>query len=125
MGGIDWRGMAVGRSVKFVIEGAEADIATRQLFSFGWFEGEWAEQRNRSRDPGLIAIDARVLALGGGSVTIADNLLSWWEKWRRANAGAKRPLEVTLEASNGTRVQLAGATRDDVAGVLRTLHERA
>lgn len=117
--------MAGVRSVRFLIEGAEADIATRQLFALGWFEGEWAEQHRHSRDPGLIAISAQVLALGGGSVTIADNLLQWWEKWQKANASATRPLTVTLEASNGSRVQLDGASRDDIAGVLRTLHDRS
>lgn len=98
-------------------------MATRQLFSFGWFEGEWAEQRHHSPDPGLIAIDARVLALAAGSVTTAENLLSWWDKWRQGNATAKRPLEVTLEAE-GARLPLEGASRDEVAGILRTLHER-
>jgi hypothetical protein len=116
--------MGVTRSVKFLIEGAEADIATRQLFALGWFEGEWAEQRRHSKDPGLIAISAQVLALGGGSVTIADNLLTWWDKWQKTNASATRPLKVTLEAPDGARVQLDNASRDDIAGVLRTLHSR-
>lgn len=113
------------RAVKFVIEGAEADIATRQLFALGWFEGEWAEQRRHSTDPGLIAISAEVMALSAGSVTIAANLLQWWERWHKANATTTRPLKVTLEAPNGARVQLEGATRDDVADVLRTLHGRS
>lgn len=117
--------MAGVRSVKFLLEGAEADIATRQLFALGWFEGEWAEQHRHSKDPGLIAISAQVMALGGGSVTIADNLLQWWQKWQKANTTATRPLKVTLEAPNGARVQLDGASRDDIAGVLRTLHGRS
>jgi hypothetical protein len=117
--------MAGARSVKLVIEGAEADIATRQLFALGWFEGEWAEQRRHSKDPGLIAISAQVLALGGGSVTIADNLLQWWEKWQKTNATATRPLKVTFESPSGTKVPLDGATRDDIADVLRTLHSRS
>jgi hypothetical protein len=73
----------------------------------------------------LIAISAQVLALGGGSVTIADNLISWWDKWQKANASATRPLKVTLEAPDGARVLLDGASRDDIAGVLRTLHSRS
>jgi hypothetical protein len=109
--------MSQSRSVKLVIEGAEAAVATRDLFGAGWFEGEWAEQGG----PGSSKVTAQVIALASGSVTTADKLIDWWAKWRRAGAGAGAPLSVELEAS-GVVVLMENATRDALVGVLRTLH---
>lgn len=113
--------MSGTRSVRFVLEGADASMATRDLFASGWFEGEWAEQRRDQRDPALSTVSAQVMAIAAGSVTTADKLLLWWSKWRMTGAGTTAPLQVVLEGA-GTRVSLEGATRDALVDVLRTLH---
>jgi hypothetical protein len=109
--------MSETQSVKLVIEGAEAAVATRDLFGAGWFEGEWAEQH----ELGSSKVTAQVVALANGSVTTAEKLIDWWAKWRGAGAGAGAPLSVALEGS-GVVVLLEAATRDALVDVLRSLH---
>jgi hypothetical protein len=117
------------RSVKIVFEGARAEAATRDLFSKGWFEAEWEGRADaRGMAPGSV-VSAQVHALAGGSVTIADKVLGWWQGWNTGEqnpAGAvELPLSVVLEGPSGARVPLAGADRDALVEVLRVLHASA
>jgi hypothetical protein len=113
--------MSTTPSVRFVIEGAAAEKATRDLFESGWFEGEWASERQRGGEPGVSTVSAQVVALAGGSVTTADKLLDWWARWRKHGEDTTSPLTVVLEGAK-ERVSLEGATRDALVDVLRTLH---
>jgi hypothetical protein len=105
-------------SIEIVLEGAQAEAATRDLFSMGWFEAEW----ERAPEGTTPIVRARLLALAGGSVTVADKLLGWWGKWHTPDGEA--PLSVRLEAA-GTRLSLGTATRDALVDVLRVLHAPA
>lgn len=109
------------RSVKLLIEGAEAKVASRDLFRAGWFEAEWAEQPGEGRQPATSTVRAELVALASGSVTTADKLLAWWAKWRGSAGHAGKPLKVVLEGG-GAAVLLESATRDALIDVLRTLH---
>jgi hypothetical protein len=113
--------MTAPQSVKIVFEGSRAEAATRDLFSKGWFEAEW----ERPAAPGL-AVSAQVHAIAGGSVTIADYVLGWWQGWSVGEANPEgvpaSPLSVMLEAPSGARVLLDGASRDALVEVLRVLH---
>jgi hypothetical protein len=123
--------MTAPGSVKIVLEGERAEAATRDLFSKGWFEAEW-ERRSDDGAPDSIpgsvppssVVSAQVVAIAGGSVTIADKILGWWQGWSTgdANAAAAVPLSVVLETPAGARVPLAGADRDSLVEVLRVLH---
>lgn len=115
--------------VKIVLEGDSAEAATRDLFSKGWFEAEWVRGPEGGA-PGSVAgsaslpsvVSAQVVAIAGGSVTIADKMLGWWQCWRSAEEEASAgPLSVVLEAPSGARVPLAGADRDSLVEVLRVL----
>jgi hypothetical protein len=109
------------QSVRIMVEGADAEAATRNLFSMGWFEAEWEQRRDaRTSSPASI-VNAQVLAIAGGSVTIADNMLSWWQTWRASSAGSDG-LAVVLEGPTGNRVSLESADRDALVDVLRVLH---
>ena len=103
--------------VKLSLSGAQAEPAARDLFSSGWFEAELERRAEGPNAPALVC--AHVVAIAGGSVTIADKLLGWWD--RRKAAGGP-PLEVTLEGSTGLKASLATASRDGLVDVLRVLH---
>jgi hypothetical protein len=122
-------------SVKIVLEGERAEAATRDLFSKGWFEAEWERKVSdgapdsvpasippASASPSSV-VRAQVVAIAGGSVTIADKILGWWQGWSSedGNGADLAPLSVVLEASSGARVPLAGADRDSLVEVLRVL----
>ena len=109
--------MSERRSVRIVIEGAGAEAAARDFFSRGWFEAEW-ERQELGATP---IVNANVLAIAGGSVTVADKMLGWWESWRRGNEPAAQ-LEVVVHAAGGARLALDTASRDSLADVLRVLH---
>lgn len=106
------------RAIRLVIEGERAEAAARDLFSHGWFEAEW-EQRRAA--PDVPVVSASVIALAGGSVTIAERLREWWQSWG-AEGAAQGPLSVALEGVAGRRVALEGASRDSLVEVLRVLH---
>jgi hypothetical protein len=110
--------MTPPRAVKLSLSGPQAERAARDLFSSGWFE---AELERRSDGPNVPAsvVCAQVEALAGGSVTIADKVLAWWDRWGKPDGGA--PLEVTFEGPAGLEVSLASATRDSLVEVLRVL----
>ncbi len=113
-------------SIDVSIRGPRAEAATRDLFSKGWFEAEWeqipAEPGDQEQPAPASVVRAQVLAIGGGSVTIADKLLGWWDSWHEAESTVEAPLEVVLEASTGSRVSLGAAGRDELVDVLRVLH---
>jgi hypothetical protein len=110
--------MARPHWVKLSLSGVGAEPAARDLFSSGWFEAELERRADGPHTPASL-VSAEVVAIAAGSVTIADKLLGWWDRWGKA-AGA--PLEVVLEGSHGQRVSLAGASRDHLVDVLRILH---
>ena len=113
-------------SIDVSIRGPRAEAATRDLFSKGWFEAEWEQLPATPGEPEQSApasvVRAQVLAIGGGSVTIADKLLGWWESWRDAEPSRGPALEVVLEAPTGSRVSLGASDRDALVNVLRVLH---
>jgi hypothetical protein len=126
--------MTARGSVKIVLEGERAEAATRDLFSKGWFEAEWERKVSDAAPDSVPAsippasappssVRAQVVAIAGGSVTIADKILGWWQGWSSEDGdGADpAPLSVVLEASSGARVPLAGADRDSLVEVLRVL----
>jgi hypothetical protein len=116
--------MSAPRSVKVTLEGARAEAAARDLFSKGWFEAEWgrrADAASATVSPEAIIL-AQLVALAGGSVTIAEKLLAWWERWLESERTAGGRLTVVLESPSGKRANLATATRDALVEVLRVLH---
>lgn len=112
--------MTERRGVRIVMEGIDAEAAARDFFSRGWFEAEW-ERRERGPTP---VVSANVLSIGGGSVTVAEKMLGWWESWRRERA-ADAGLAVVVQAPGGPRVALDTASRDSLVDVLRVLHAGA
>jgi hypothetical protein len=113
--------MSPARAVKVSIEGPQAEAATRDLFSMGWFEAEW-ERRSVAPSAPSPGVSAQLVAIAGGSVTVAEKVLGWWESWRRAEEAAGAPLTVVFESPSGARVTLATANRDALVDVLRVLH---
>jgi hypothetical protein len=113
--------MSPARAIKVKIEGPRAEAATRDLFSMGWFEAEW-ERRSDPPSAPASAVNAELVAIAGGSVTVAEKVLGWWESWRRAEEAAGAPLTVVFESPSGARVALATANRDALVDVLRVLH---
>jgi hypothetical protein len=127
--------MTAPGSVNIVLEGERAEAATRDLFSKGWFEAEWERKTSDGAPDSVPAsippasappssvVRAQVVAIAGGSVTIADKILGWWQGWSsEGGSGAHdAALSVVLEASSGARVPLAGANRDSLVEVLRVL----
>jgi hypothetical protein len=112
--------MTKPRPVEIVLEGAQAEAATRDLFSLGWFEAEW----ERTPEASTPIVRARLIALAGGSVTVADKLLGWWEKWHMPDGDPGARLSVRVEG-HGARLSLDSATRDALVDVLRVLHAPA
>jgi hypothetical protein len=104
-------------SVEIAMKGPRAEDAARDLFSKGWFEAEWESQRE-GESP---LVRARLLAIAGGCVTIADKVLGWWESWRKSGS-ATEALSLVLEGPGGKRVSFDTADRDQVVEVLRVLH---
>jgi hypothetical protein len=116
--------MSSPRSVKVALEGPRAEAAARDLFSKGWFEAEWERRSdgpNASASP-VASIGAQLVALAGGSVTIAEKLLAWGERWLESDQAGGGRLTVVFESPTGTSVNLATATRDALVDVLRVLH---
>lgn len=111
--------MSQSRSVTLWLSGARAELAARDLFTSGWFEAELERRSDTPHGPASLIV-ARVLAIAAGSVTIADKLLAWWERWARVETSP--PLEVTLEGAGGSKVSLATVSRDGLVDLLRGLH---
>jgi len=109
------------RSVRIVMEGAGAEAAARDFFSRGWFEAEWERRQDLGATP---VVSANVVAIAGGSATVAEKMLGWWESWGR-QAEAVPGLVVVVQASGGAGVALDTASRDSLVDVLRVLHAPA
>jgi hypothetical protein len=114
--------MSPPRLITVTLEGPRAEAATRDLFSMGWFEAEWERRSDGPRAPSSL-VSAQVVAIAGGSVTVADKLLGWWETWQKSEQAATGGrLSVVFENPSGARVTLASATRDALVDVLRVLY---
>ena len=108
------------RQVRIVMEGAGAEAAARDFFSRGWFEAEWERRQEQGASP---VVSANVLAIAGGSITVADKMIGWWESWQRQAEAAG--LAVVVQGVGGARVALDAASRDSLVDVLRVLHAPA
>jgi hypothetical protein len=113
--------MSPPRSITVSIQGPRAEAATRDLFSKGWFEAEWEGRPEEPSAPASV-VSAQLVAIAGGSVTVADQVLGWWESWHTAEEAAGARLEVVLQGPSGASVSLADASRDSLVDVLRLLH---
>ena len=113
--------MSTPPTLQVLFDGPGAEAAARDLFSMGWFEAEW-ERRPEGTGRATPGVRAQVVAIAGGSVTVAEKVLGWWERQRKSEGGHEARLSVTFEVPSGKRVTLATADRDALVDVLRVLH---
>ena len=105
--------------MKVEIEGSDAIAATEELLAIEELEGSYEVFDEVEREVTLTTI-ATVVAIAAGTMTIAEKLYQWREKYQRSlqNPSAPKIEKVLLVGKNGRRLLLKDATIEQIKDIL-------
>lgn len=105
--------------MKIEIQGAGAIKATEELLAITGIEGSYETPDATERGEVLVTI-ATIVAIVGGTLTIADKLYQWHQKYLKSkqNLNNDKIEKVLLIAPNGNRLLLKDATLEQIQHIL-------
>jgi hypothetical protein len=102
--------------MKIEIIGTDAIPATEELLTIQGLEGSYETVNEVEREAILTTI-ATIVGIVGGSITIAEQLHKWSQKYQQSSSGAKIE-KVLIVAPNGKRLLLKDATVAQIRAIL-------
>ncbi len=106
-------------TIQLAIEGAGAVEASENLLAMPELSGSWEASGAGERDITLATI-ATIVAITGGTLTVAEKISKWYAEWSKNPAG-KTIKKVVLVGPKGKRIQLENATAAEINQVLKEL----
>ena len=102
--------------MKIEIIGTDAILATEELLTIQGLEGSY-ETVNEVEREALLTTIATIVGIVGGSITIAEQLHKWSQKYQQSSGGAKIE-KVLIVSPNGKRLLLKDATVAQIQAIL-------
>jgi hypothetical protein len=102
--------------MKIEIIGTDAIPATEELLTIQGLEGSYETVNEVEREAILTTI-ATIVGIVGGTITIAEQLHKWSQKYQQSSSGAKIE-KVLIVAPNGKRLLLKDATVAQIRAIL-------
>lgn len=106
--------------MKIEIQGRDAIAATEEILAIEGVEGSYQTIDEVERE-GTVATIATIVAIVGGSLTIAEKLYQLNQKYQKSLQGntAPRIEKVMIVADNGKRLLLKDATVEQIQKILK------
>jgi hypothetical protein len=106
--------------MKIEIQGQDAVTATEELLAMESVEGSYQTLDEVERE-GTLATIATIVGIVGGSLTVAEKLYQWNQKYQKSRQGdaAPRIEKVMIVADNGKRLLLKDATVEQIQEILK------
>jgi len=110
--------------MKIEIQGTSAIEATEELLTTAGIGGNYQSADASERGEVLVTI-ATIIAIVGGTLTIAEKLYQWHQKYRKSKQDPPREKieKVLLIALNGNRLLLKNATLEQIQHILEESRE--
>jgi hypothetical protein len=102
--------------MKIEIVGTDAIPATEELLTIQGLEGSYETVNEVEREAILTTI-ATIVGIVGGTITIAEQLHKWSQKYQQSSGGAKIE-KVLIVSPNGKRLLLKDATVAQIQAIL-------
>ncbi|MBI4747494.1 MAG: hypothetical protein HY774_03355 [Acidobacteria bacterium] len=102
--------------IRLIVEGEHAVEASRNLQEIEGLTATVEPIVEEDKELTLAAV-ASIVAITGGTVTVANNLIVWYRDWKKGK-DEKRIEKVIIEGPDGTRVLMENAKPEDVAAIL-------
>ena len=105
--------------MKIEIQGRDAVKATEELLAIEGLEGSY-ETPDKVEREGTLATIATIVGIVGGSLTIAEKLYQWNNKYQKSlqNPNAPRIERVLIVGNNNRRLLLKDATLEQIKEIL-------
>lgn len=102
--------------IQLAIEGESAVPATEALLQIPGLSGTWESKSGNQRET-VLATVATIVAITGGTLTIAEQIHKWYQKYRQGQSD-KRIEKVLIVGKNGQRFLLEDATIEQIRQIL-------
>jgi hypothetical protein len=102
--------------MKIEIIGTDAILATEELLTIQGLEGNYETVNEVEREAILTTI-ATIVGIVGGTITIAEQLHKWSQKYQQSSDGAKIE-KVLIVSPNSKRLLLKDATVAQIQAIL-------
>ena len=102
--------------MKLEIIGTDAIPATEELLTIQGLEGSY-ETINEVEREAILTTIATIVGIVGGTITIAEQLHKWSQKYQQSSGGAKIE-KVLIVSPNGKRLLLRDATVAQIQAIL-------
>lgn len=105
--------------MKIEIEGLDAINATEELLKIEGIEGSYEMIDEVERGEPIITTIATIVGIVGGTITIAKEIYTWYQKYKQSQKDNKAKIEkVLIISSNGNRLLLKDATIEQIQEIL-------
>jgi hypothetical protein len=106
--------------MKIEIQGRDAVEATEELLIIEGLEGSYQTLEEVEREGTLVTI-ATIVAITSGTLTIAEKLYQWNQKYQKSLQASTEPRieKVLIVSSNGRRLLLKDATVEQIQEILK------
>ncbi|MDJ0517783.1 MAG: hypothetical protein QNJ74_16560 [Trichodesmium sp. MO_231.B1] len=107
--------------IKIEIQGQDAVLATEEMLAIDGLQGSY-ETINEIEREGTLATIATIVGIVGGSLTIAENLYQWKNKYQKSlQPSTQPPIEkVLIVADSGKRLLLKDATIEQIKEIIES-----
>ena len=105
--------------MKIEIKGQDAVAATKELLEIG-LEGSYEPVDKKAEKEGTLATIATIVGITAGTMTIAEKLYQWNQKYQKSRINPTSPKieAVAIIYGNGNLLLLKDATKEQIQEVL-------
>lgn len=107
--------------IRFAIEGQAAIEAAEDLLGLPEFSGTWEAPGDHQKGMTLAAI-ATIAGLVGGTLSAAEQIRKWYQSWKKGKRDKKID-KVVIVGAEGKRLELEGASVEEIRAVLEDLNK--
>ncbi|NBD31731.1 MAG: hypothetical protein GVY17_01830 [Cyanobacteria bacterium] len=102
--------------MRIEIVGKEAEVAAQELLNLEGIDGSY-ETLDEAQKEGVLTTIATIIGIVGGTMTIAEKLYNWYQKYKQRNSG-KSIEKAMIVMDDGQRFLLENVTLEQLKALL-------
>lgn len=106
---------------QIALEGTGAREAIESLNESPELDLQWEEKDEITREAGILAILATVVAMTGGVIAIAEQIRKWRDLWEEQRKNGSKVIEKIILIDGDRRLVLDNATEDQIIDFIKKL----
>jgi hypothetical protein len=106
---------------QIALEGTGAKEAIESLNESPELDLQWEEKDEITREAGIFAILATVVAMTGGVIAIAEQIRKWRDLWKEQRKNGDKVVDTIILIDGDRRLVLNNATQDQIIDFIKKL----